>query len=104
MSCAGVVRPVQYSSTNASVVHPTAAGSTMVVNPRMTPADRIRSTRRFTAGADSETREPISAYDARASATSDAMILLVYVVDLQRFASSKQCIRLSGTRKRTYPW
>ena len=57
---AGVVRPVQYSSTNASVVHPTAAGSITVVNPLITPLDRSRSTRRLTAGAESETWRPMS--------------------------------------------
>ena len=40
-----------------------AAGSTIAVNPRMTLAARNRSTRRLTAGADSATREPISAYE-----------------------------------------
>src|SRR4051812_47340854 len=45
-----------------------------VVKPLMTPVDRSRSTRRFTAGADSDTFVPISAYEARASATRCAMI------------------------------
>jgi len=71
---AGVVRPVQNNSTNASVVHPTAAGSITAVNPLITPLDRSRSTRLFTAGADSDTFAPISAKDDRASATSNAMI------------------------------
>ena len=44
------------------------------MNPRITPAARSRSTRRFTAGAESDTAAPISAYEERASATSDAMI------------------------------
>jgi hypothetical protein len=56
------------------VLHPTAAGSTTAVKPRITPAARSRSTRRFTAGADSDTAAPISAYDDRASAISDATI------------------------------
>jgi hypothetical protein len=59
--CAGVVRPVQNSSTNASVVQPTAAGSMTVVNPLITPLPRSRSTLRLTAGADSDTFAPISA-------------------------------------------
>src|SRR4030095_7138163 len=40
----------------------------------MTPVARNLSIRRFTAGAERETTEPISAYEARASATSEAMI------------------------------
>src|SRR5262249_18047493 len=72
--CAGVVRLVQNSSTNASVVQPIAFGSTIAVNFLMTPVDRSRSTRRFTAGAERATADPISAYEARASAASSAMI------------------------------
>ena len=72
--CAGVVRPVQNNSMKASVVQPTAAGSMTAVKFLITPVDRSRSTRRFTAGADRETLSPISAYEARASATNDATI------------------------------
>src|SRR3954454_272369 len=72
--CAGVVRPVQNSSTKASVVQPTAAGSMTAVNPLMTPAARSRSTRRLTAGAERDTFAPMSAYEARASAMSNATI------------------------------
>src|SRR5947207_9756452 len=74
LSCAGVVLPVQNSSTNASVVQPIAAGSRTAVKPRMTPLDRSRSTRRLTAGADNATWAPISAYEARASPDNNATI------------------------------
>ena len=89
MICCGVVRPVQNSSTNASVVQPTAAGSITAVKPLITPLDRSRSTRRLTAGADSDTLAPISAYDARASATQQRNDSLVDRVDLQRFAPQR---------------
>jgi arginine dihydrolase len=65
---------VQNSSMKASVVQPIAAGSTVAVNPLITPPARNRSTRRFTAGADSDTLDPMSAYELRASCWSNAMI------------------------------
>src|SRR5262249_48919594 len=64
----------QNNSTNASVVQPIAFGSTMAVNFLMTPLARSRSTRRLTAGADSATAVPMSAYEVRASAARSAMI------------------------------
>src|SRR5262249_47531067 len=55
-------------------VSPPAAGRMPAVTPLIPPPARRRSPRRFTAGAESETRTPISAYEARASAIIDAMI------------------------------
>src|SRR5580693_2399905 len=72
----GEVRPPQNSSTYASVVQPMAAGSTRAENPVMAPQARSRSTRRLTAGADSPTCAPTSAYVARASLTRAATISL----------------------------
>ena len=57
----GVVFPPQNSSTYASVVQPSAAGSTRAENPVMAPEARNRSTRRLTAGADRPTSVPITA-------------------------------------------
>jgi hypothetical protein len=57
----GEVDPPQNSSTYASVVQPSAAGSTLAVNPAIAPDARSRSTRRLTAGADRPTSSPITA-------------------------------------------
>ncbi len=57
----GEVDEPQNSSTYASVVQPSAAGSTRAVNPVIAPETRSRSTRRLTAGADRPTSAPITA-------------------------------------------
>ena len=59
-SSSGDTVPRQNSSTYASVLMPSIAGSTWMVKPRMTPSATSRSTRRLTADADSPTTEPMS--------------------------------------------
>lgn len=70
----GGAAPSQYTSTYASVLQPSADGSTVAVNPVITPVSRSRSTRRFTAVADNPTTAPISAKLVRAFAIRVVMI------------------------------
>ncbi|MGC0345624.1 hypothetical protein RKD34_001204 [Streptomyces sp. SAI-218] len=70
----GGAAPSQYTSTYASVRQPSADGRTVAVNPVITPVSRSRSTRRFTAVADSPIAEPISAKEVRAFAISAVTI------------------------------
>lgn len=70
----GGAAPSQYTSTYASVRQPSADGFTVAVNPVITPVSRSRSTRRFTAVADSPIAAPISAKLVRAFAISAVTI------------------------------
>ena len=65
---------------------PSAEGSTVAVNPVITPVSRSRSTRRLTAVADSPIAAPISAKLVLAFAISAVMIL--------RSSSSKDAVLL----------
>ena len=66
-SALGLMFAAQWISTNASVLWPSAPGSTIAVKPVITPPERSRSTRRLTAGEDRLTRSPSSARLSRPS-------------------------------------
>jgi hypothetical protein len=73
-SSVGETVPRQNSSTHASVLMPSVAGSTWIVKDRITPSASSRSTRRLTADAERPTTAPMSPYADRALRFSRSMM------------------------------
>src|SRR4051794_26073109 len=93
-------RPSVSSSTIACVCQPKRRGSMSVVKPVMTPSRSSRSTRRLTAGADSETCPPMSWNERRASSRRSATICRSIESTLMCASIRKQRIAIDPSNQR----